>query len=132
MGRRLILDTNILIAYERGTIDRSSLDDDELAIAAVTVAEYRVGIELADSAARAADRSRALAAITSVIEVLDYTDTTGAHHARLIAHTRRTGTPRGAHDLIIAAHAAQTGRAILSHDAKARFADLPTVTAIEA
>ena len=33
VGRRLILDTNILIAYERGTIDRSSLDDDELAIA---------------------------------------------------------------------------------------------------
>ncbi|HEX6467951.1 MAG TPA: type II toxin-antitoxin system VapC family toxin [Streptosporangiaceae bacterium] len=132
MGRRLILDTNILIAYERGTVDRTALDDDELAIAAVTVAEYRVGIELADSAARAADRSRALAAITSVVEVLDYTDTTAAHHARLIAHTRRTGTPRGAHDLIIAAHAAQTGRAILSRDAKARFADLPTVIAIEA
>jgi tRNA(fMet)-specific endonuclease VapC len=132
VGRRLILDTNVLIAYERGTIDRSALDDDELAIAAVTVAEYRVGIELADSAARAADRSRALAAITSVVEVLDYTDTTAAHHARLIAHTRRTGTPRGTHDLIIAAHAAQTGRAILSRDAKARFADLPTVIAIEA
>jgi tRNA(fMet)-specific endonuclease VapC len=132
VGRRLILDTNVLLAYERGTIDRSALDDDELAIAAVTVAEYRVGIELADTAARAADRSRALAAITSVLEVLDYTDTTAAHHARLIAHARRTGTPRGAHDLIIAAHAAQTGRAILSRDAKARFADLPTVTAIEA
>ena len=48
MGRRLILDSNILIAYERGTTDRSSLDDDELAIASVRVAEYRVGIELAD------------------------------------------------------------------------------------
>jgi tRNA(fMet)-specific endonuclease VapC len=132
MGRRLILDTDILIAYERGTIDRSALDDDELAIAAVTVAEYRVGIELADTAARAADRSRALTAITAVVEVLDYTDTTAAHHARLIAHTRRTGTTRGAHDLIIAAHAAQTGRAILSRAAKARFADLPTVTATEA
>lgn len=131
MGRRLILDTNILIAYERGTIDRSALDDDELAVAAVTVAEYRVGIELADTAARAADRARALAAITSVVEVLDYTDVTAAHHARLIAHARRTGTPRGAHDLIIAAHAAQTGRVILSRDAKARFADLPTVAAIE-
>jgi len=47
VGRRLILDTNILIAYERGTIDRSSLDDDELAIASVSVAEYRVGIEMA-------------------------------------------------------------------------------------
>ncbi|MEV5754932.1 type II toxin-antitoxin system VapC family toxin [Actinoallomurus sp. NPDC052308] len=132
MGRRLILDTNILIAYERNTIDRAALDDDDLAVAAVTIAEYRVGIELADTAARAADRSRALAAITSVVEVLDYTDTTAAHHARLIGHVRRVGTPRGAHDLIIAAHAAETGRTILSRDAKARFADLPSVIAAEA
>ena len=51
MGRRLILDTNVLIAYERGTIDRAALDDDELAVAAVSIAEYRVGIELADAAA---------------------------------------------------------------------------------
>ncbi len=54
MGRRLILDTNVLIAYERGTIDRTALDADELAIAAVSVAEYRVGIELADTPGRAA------------------------------------------------------------------------------
>jgi hypothetical protein len=53
VGRRLILDTSILIAYERGTTDRSSLDDDELAIASVSVAEYRVGIEMADTADRA-------------------------------------------------------------------------------
>jgi len=76
MGRRLILDTNVLIAYERGAIDRSSLDEDELAIAAVTVAEYRVGIELADTPERAADRARALAIITSALDVLDYTFTT--------------------------------------------------------
>lgn len=131
MGRRLILDTNLLIAYERGTIDRSALDDDELAIAAVSVAEYRVGIELADTPVRAADRARALAAITAVIHVLDYTETTAVQHARLIAHVRRTGTPRGAHDLIIAAHAAETGRTILSHDAKARFVELPGIAAIE-
>ncbi|MPZ89661.1 MAG: PIN domain-containing protein [Nitriliruptorales bacterium] len=132
MGRRLILDTNVLIAYERGTINRASLDDDELAVAALSVAEYRVGIELAHSAERAADRARALAAITSVLDVLDYTDTTAAQHARLIAYVRRTGRPRGAHDLIIAAHATETGRIILSHDAKARFADLPGITAVEA
>lgn len=132
MGRRLILNTNVLIAYERGTIDRAALDDDELAVAAVTIAEYRVGIELADTAKRAADRSRALAAITSVVEVLDYTEITAAHHARLIADARQNGTPRSAHDLIIAAHAAETGRTIVSRDAKARFADLPTVTAIDA
>ena len=131
MGRRLILDTNVLVAYERATLDRSALDDDELAIAALSVAEYRVGIELADTAARAADRARALAAITSAVDVLDYTEITAVQHARLIAHVRRTGTPRGAHDLVIAAHAAQTNRTILSFDAKARFSDLPGVVAHE-
>ncbi|MFI2712884.1 PIN domain-containing protein [Micromonospora sp. NPDC018662] len=130
-GARLILDTNVLIAYERGTLDRASLDEDELAIAAVTVVEYRVGIELADTVARPADRARALAAIVSAVDVLDFTEATAAHHARLVAHVRRAGTPRGAHDLIIAAHAAETGRIVLSRDAKARFGDLPNVLTTE-
>ncbi len=130
MGRRLILDTNVLIAYERGTIDRAALDDDELAIASVSVAEYRVGIELADTPERAAERARALTTITSVIDVLDYTATTAAHHGRLLADVRRSGTPRGAHDLIIAAHAAETGRTVVSRDVKARFNNLPGITAI--
>ncbi|WP_413452945.1 PIN domain-containing protein [Georgenia phoenicis] len=131
MARRLILDTNVLIDYERGQLDQAALDDDELAIAAITVAEYRTGIELANSVERAAARSRALALITEAIEVLDYTEATAAHHARLIAHTRRSGRVRGAHDLVIAAHAAQTGRVLLSRDAVARFGDLPGVVAEE-
>ncbi len=127
MGRRVILDTNVLIDYERGQVDREALDDDDLAVAAITVAEYRTGIELADTPARAAERSRALAAITGMVEVLEYTETTAVHHARLIAHARRQGSPRGAHDLIIAAHAAETGRVVLSRDASARFGALPGV-----
>jgi predicted nucleic acid-binding protein len=132
VGRRLILDTNVLIAYERGTIDRSALDEDELAIAAISVAEYRVGIEMADTAERAADRARALAVITSAVEVLDYTQATATHHGRLLAHVRRSGAPRAAHDLIIAAHGAETGRIILTRDAKARFRELPGVSALDA
>lgn len=132
MGRRLILDTNILIAYERGTIDRSALDDDELAVASISITEYRTGIELADSPERAATRARALATITSVIDVLDYTQVTAAHHARLLAHVRKSASPRGAHDLIIAAHAAVTGRLLLTKNAKARFSDLPGITALDA
>ena len=132
MGRRLILDTNVLIAYERGTVDRATLDDDELAIASVSVAEYRVGIELADTPERAAQRSRALVAIMSVIDVMDYTPATAAHHGRLLAYVRQSGTPRAAHDLVIAAHAAETGRTVVSKDAKARFNDLPGVAAITA
>lgn len=119
------------IIITRGHHPIAALDDDELAVSAVTIAEYRVGIELADTAARAADRSRALAAITSVVDVLEYTEATAAHYARLIAHVRRAGTPRGAHDLIIAAHALETGRTLLSRDANARFGDLPGVVASE-
>ena len=129
MGRRLILDTNVLIAYERGEIDQSVFDEDDLAIAALTVAEYRTGIELANTEERAADRTRALAVIVEQVEVLDYTVGTAVHHARLIAQVRRSGRPRGAHDLILAAHAVQTGRCLVSADASARFADLPGVTA---
>ena len=137
MGRRLILDTNMLIAYERGTIDRSALDEDDLAIAPVSVAEYRVGIEMADTVERAAERARAQAVITSAVNVLDYTKlvdqhgTSRAHHGRLLAHVRRSGTARGAHDLIIAAHAAETGRTVVSRDIKARFGELPGVNALE-
>jgi tRNA(fMet)-specific endonuclease VapC len=92
MGRRLILDTNVLIAYERGTIDRAAYDEDELAIASASVAEYRVGIELADTPERAAERARALAAIMSAIDVMDYTAATAALHARPLAHVRRSGS----------------------------------------
>lgn len=131
MGRRLILDTTTLIAYERRAFDTTVLDDDDLAIAAVTVSEFRTGVELADTAARAADRARVLDAVLENVAVLDYTEHTAAQHARLLAHVRRTGVPRGAHDLIIAAHAAHTGRVLVSRDARARFADLPGVASLQ-
>ncbi|HNQ07763.1 MAG TPA: type II toxin-antitoxin system VapC family toxin [Tetrasphaera sp.] len=130
MGRRLILDTNALSTIERD-LSATSLDDDDLAVAALTIAQYRAGIELAETARRAADRSRALAAIQDNVAVLDYTEATAAAHARLLAHVHRAGQPRSAHDLIIAAHAVQTGRTILSNDARARFGDLPAVVAVD-
>lgn len=132
MGRRLILDTNVLIAYERGNVDQSALDDDDLAVASISIAEYRVGIELADTPERAAERARALTIIMSVIDVLDYTETTAAHHGRLLGYVRKSGTARGAHDLIIAAHAAETGRTLMTRDSKARFGGLPGISAIDA
>lgn len=131
MARRLILDTTVLIDYERGRLDRRKLDNDDLAIAALTVADYRTGIELAATPEQAAERTRALAAILEVVEVLDYTTATALQHARLLAHTRTTGRRRGAHDLILAAHAAATKRTLMSRDARARFADLPGVTVLE-
>lgn len=118
-----------LIAYERGAVTREAFDDDELAVGSITVAEFRVGIELAETAERAAERARILAALLSAVDVLEYTEATAAEHALLLAHVRRTGRPRGARDLIIAAHAAQTRRTIVSRDSAARFGDLPGVVA---
>jgi len=132
VARRLILDTNTLIAFERGALDLTTLDDDDLAIAAITVAEYREGIEHASTPERARHRTQRLDAILTVVEVLDYTLDTAAAHAHLLAHTRMTGRPRGAHDLIIAAHAAESGRSLLSLDARAKFTDLPGVVALPA
>jgi tRNA(fMet)-specific endonuclease VapC len=132
VGRSLILDTNVLIAYERGSIDRTAFRNDELSIAAVTLAEYRVGIEMADTVERAATRARWLDVVLSEVDVLEYARRTADHHARLLAHVRRTGQPRGAHDLIIAAHALETDRIVVSRDAKARFDDLPGVSSVTA
>ena len=64
-------------------------------------------------------------------EIIDYTERTADHHARLIAHVKRTGRPQGALDLIIAAHALETGRILISRDAAARDGDLPGVVAEE-
>jgi tRNA(fMet)-specific endonuclease VapC len=132
VGRSLILDTNVLIAYERGSIDRTAFRNDELSIAAVTLAEYRVGIEMADTVERAATRARWLDVVLAEVNVLEYTRRTADHHARLLAHVRRNGQPRGAHDLIIAAHALETARIVVSRDAKARFDDLPGVASVTA
>ncbi|MBT0993210.1 PIN domain-containing protein [Cellulomonas sp. DKR-3] len=128
MARRLILDTTALIAFERRTLDRAALADDDVAIAAITVAEFRLGVELADTPSRAAHRQAVLDAIVSSVPVLDYTARTANMHARLLAHTRRTGRPRGAHDLIIAATAAEHSRTVMSADAQARYDDLPDIT----
>jgi len=56
MARRLIVDTSVLIDTERGNTTFADViaDDDDLVIAAATVAELRTGIELATEHHRAA------------------------------------------------------------------------------
>jgi tRNA(fMet)-specific endonuclease VapC len=56
VGRRLIIDTGVLIASGRGRAGLMDViaDDDDLVIAAITVAELRTGIELATERHRAA------------------------------------------------------------------------------
>jgi len=131
VSRRLILDTGILIAVERGTltIDRAIREDDDVAIAAITVAELMVGVELADERHRQR-RQDLVDDLLSAMPMEPYGQNTARAHARLLAHVRRAGKPRGAHDLIIAATAVATGRSVLTSDAAAAWTELPEVTAV--
>ncbi|MEV8567305.1 PIN domain-containing protein [Streptomyces sp. NPDC051322] len=131
MARRLILDTGALIRAERGAADLASLlqGDDDVCLAAVTVAELQFGVELADGVNRTR-RQEFVDGVLALIPVEDYTSDTARIHARLLAHVRRSGRPRGAHDLIIAATAAATARTIVTTDAEAAFDNLPGVHAV--
>ena len=128
MARRLIVDTGVLIASERGA--RSLADivfaDDDLVIAAITIAELRTGIELANDRHRGA-RAEFLVNVLETLPVEPYDLATAEAHGRLLAHVHRGGTQRGAHDLIIAATAVATKRIIVTTDRNARFDDLPGV-----
>ncbi len=132
MARRLILDTTVLVTAERGTVRLGGLleDADDVAIAAITAAELLVGVELADVARR--DTRRAFVEdVLATIPVEEYDLDVARAHARLLAHVRRTGTPRGAHDLIIAATATATGRTVVTADATG-FEQLPDVAVLGA
>lgn len=127
---RVILDTGVLIAAERGRYDLAKLRaaDDDMSIAAVTAAELMQGVELAGDELTARRRQGFVDTVLALVPVDDYTLDVARIHARLLADTRRTGRPRGAHDLIIAATAIATGRAVLTTDVNARFGELPGVS----
>ena len=94
-------------------------------MAAVTAAELLVGVELADRRRRKA-RKRYVVALIRTIPIEPYDLDVARAHARLLAHTRRSGRPPGAHDLIIAATALARGRAVVTADASG-FAELPGI-----
>ncbi|MBN2624811.1 MAG: PIN domain-containing protein [Acidimicrobiales bacterium] len=124
---RLLLDTTVLVDVERmgASLDEVIADDDDVAIAAITVAELRVGALLADGRRRAARRAY-VDDVVAHIPVLDYDLATATEHAGLLVAVRPRGRPRGAHDLIIAATARATARTVVTADARA-FADLPGI-----
>jgi tRNA(fMet)-specific endonuclease VapC len=124
--KRLLLDTTVLIDADRNAPVTAIVDDDDdVAIAAVTVAELRVGVELATKRYRAA-REAFFTAVLESIPVLSYDAEIAISHARLLTAVRKAGKPRGAHDLIIAATALAHDRTIISAD-PAGFDGLPGV-----
>ena len=126
---RLILDTSALVADERGDRDAALGaigDADDVAIAALTLAELRVGVLLATDERRES-RAAFVERVARVFVIEDYTEAVASAHGDLLAHVHRAGRPRGAHDLIIAATAIATDRILVTSDRRG-FADLPGLT----
>ncbi|MEU4448633.1 PIN domain-containing protein [Actinosynnema sp. NPDC050801] len=125
---RLILDTGVLVAGVRGVLDPTAIsDEDDVALAAVAMAEYLAGLLLDGDQGRVAVQRAFLDDLLTTIPVEDYTPAVAEHHAALMAHIRRSGSPRGAHAVIIAATARATNRTLVTTDGRARFGDLPGV-----
>jgi tRNA(fMet)-specific endonuclease VapC len=124
---RLLFDTTFLIDAERtgDALDDVIDDGDDVAIAAVTIAELRVGALLATGRRKAA-RSAYVDDVIATIPVLDYDVAVAEAHAELLFEVRSQGRPRGAHDLMIAATAKAFDRTVISAN-RAAFRDLPGV-----
>lgn len=117
-----------MVDAERGGDSLADLldDGDDVAMAAITVAELRVGVQLAKGGRRN-KRERFVVAVLEAVSIEPYDLDVAEAHAALLAHVRRAGTPRGAHDLIIAATARARERQVVSSDLAA-FVDLPGVS----
>ncbi len=126
MTRRL-LDTTFLIDADRAGDQLKEIieDDDDVAIAAITVAEMQVGVLLSDGKRREARQAFVDDVLVS-IPVLEYDVDVAVVHADLLGLGGHQSEPRGAHDLIIAANARASGRIVVTADVTA-FDDLPEV-----
>lgn len=106
-------------------MDARISDDDDVAVAAVTVAELLAGVALSTGRRHRARQAFAQSVLEAV-PVLPYDLRVARAHAELLAAVRRSGRPRGAHDLMIAATAASSQRTLITADPGA-FDDLPGV-----
>jgi tRNA(fMet)-specific endonuclease VapC len=126
----LLIDTSALVAVERSALDWDAalgLDEGEpVALPAVVYAELLVGVELADSPRRAAERRSRIDALASVVGIVDLGPGIAEEWARLFAALSREGALIPANDLAVAATALHLGYGVLVGPAdEAHFRRVP-------
>lgn len=129
----IILNTDVIIRGERGTFDLSrwlaSEKDEDIQIAAITIAELWHGVERASSAYRV-ERQDYIRKILDLVKILPYTETTAFEHARIWAALESSGKMIGFYDLIVAATALEHGFAVATFN-KRHFSQVPRLKVIE-
>ena len=129
----IILDTDVIIRGERGTFDLSrwlaSKKDEEIQIAAITIAELWHGVERASSAYRV-ERQDYIRKMLSLVKILPYTETTALEHARIWAALESSGKMIGFYDVIVAATALERASAVATFNGR-HFSQVPGLKVIE-
>jgi len=107
----IILDSSVLVEYERRRFDLERLLEDHSspAIAAITAAELLIGVERADTAERRARRSEFVENILERIPIVDFEMTQARLYAAQFANLVERGLIIGDRDLQIAATALSLG-----------------------
>ena len=127
-----LIDSSVLIAAERGTLD---FDDnvlgfeEELAISVVTASELLHGVHRANEEARRARREAWVEGLLARLPVIAFDLLAARLHGRLSAQLAGAGEMVGAHDLIIGATALARGFAVVTRDERSfpRIPALPVV-----
>ena len=124
----IILDTNILIYIENGTIDVNefSSPDETYFLSSVSISELLVGVEMSKSLKQKISRGTFSEAIISHFPVLDFNTEVARVHAQLCAHhyKKKNRSKMNAHDLIIGATALTYQHKLFTNNPK-DFSDIP-------
>jgi tRNA(fMet)-specific endonuclease VapC len=112
----VILDTAVLIAADRGSFDMpaflASLEEDTVALAAISASELLHGVERARDPGVRQRRSEFVEGVLANLPVIPFGLAEARTHARIWAALTTAGTPIGVHDLQVAATALVAGSAV--------------------
>jgi predicted nucleic acid-binding protein len=117
----IILDSDVIIAGERGTLDLerwlATQSGEQVEVAAITVAEVWHGVERATLAYRA-KRRLYIENVLAELPIIPYTEQTAREHARLWANLESSGRMIDDYDLIVAATALERGSAVATFNVR--------------
>ena len=130
----MILDTSVLIASEKGSLQLEPLlrafGDEQVRIAAITASELLHGCHRAPDPAIRARRLAFVDAILGTIPVIPFGLADARRHAELWAHLAGAGTMIGAHDLLIGATALAHGHRLATLNRR-EFSQIPGLNVVE-
>jgi len=127
----LLIDSSVLMAAERGTLDlneklKKELDN-PIALAAISASELLHGVHRATSVNQRARRQAFVEQLLSALPVIPFDLVAARLHAELWARLAAKGIQVGAHDLLIAATAIAAGYSVATRDERS-FPRIPGLT----